>query len=103
MFRRLPEDNRDIVTIMFEGEPLEVPEGETVAAAMSIAGRGATRTTPVSGAPRQAYCLMGVCFECLMVIDGQSDQQACMVTVRDGMTVQRQEGAGKVASNGAGS
>ncbi|MEL0106161.1 MAG: (2Fe-2S)-binding protein [Rhodospirillaceae bacterium] len=95
MFRRLPEDNRDTVTITFEGEQLVVPAGETVAGAISIADNGHTRTTPVTGAPRRAYCLMGVCFECLMVIDGRSDQQACMVTVRDGMDIKRQHGAGE--------
>jgi predicted molibdopterin-dependent oxidoreductase YjgC len=36
---------------------------------------------------------MGVCFECLVVIDGKPDQQSCMVVVREGMTVQSQQGA----------
>jgi predicted molibdopterin-dependent oxidoreductase YjgC len=37
--------------------------------------------------------MMGVCFDCLVVIDGRPNQQACMVTVRDGMRVERQQGA----------
>ena len=99
MFVRLRDAalrRRPTVTIRFEGRPLEVPAGETVAAALLIEGVGATRTTPVSGAPRQAYCMMGVCFECLMVVDGEPDRQACMVRVADGMTVERQSGAGTV-------
>ena len=38
----------------------------------------------------QPYCLMGVCFECLMEIDGEPDVQSCLVTVREGMVVRRQ-------------
>ena len=36
--------------------------------------------------------MMGVCFECLMVIDGVPSRQACMVTVREGMRIERQTG-----------
>ena len=97
MFQRPLEDPRDTVTITFEGLPISVPAGETVASALTIANVGSMRTTPISGQPRSAYCLMGVCFECLMMIDDKHDQQACMVIVRDGMKVQRQHGAGEIA------
>ncbi len=99
MFLRPPEISPEMVTITFEGTSIDVPAGETVASALSIASVGATRTTPVSGAPRSAYCLMGVCFECLMVIDGKHDQQACMIIVREGMNIQRQLGASEVSSS----
>ena len=92
MFRRLHDDGRAAVTIHLDGEPMEAREGDTVAAAMLAAGPGHTRTTPVSGAPRLPFCMMGVCFECLMEIDGVPNQQACMIEVRDGMSVKRQEG-----------
>ena len=36
---------------------------------------------------------MGVCFDCLLEVDGRSNVQGCMVEVRDGMQVRRQEGA----------
>jgi predicted molibdopterin-dependent oxidoreductase YjgC len=48
------------------------------------------RASPVSGAPRAPYCLMGVCFECLVEVDGVRDRQACLTTIRDGMRVRRQ-------------
>ena len=32
---------------------------------------------------------MGICFECLVTIDGESDRQACLEPVRDGMRVDR--------------
>ena len=57
------------------------------------AGAGATRSTPGSGALRAAYCLMGVCFECLVEVDGVPNRQGCLVAVTEGMAVRRQNGA----------
>ena len=85
------------VRIVFDGAPLDVAPGQSVAAALLTAGVRATRRTPVSGAPRAAYCMMGVCFDCLVVIDGQANRQACMVSVRDGMRVETQAGAPDIA------
>jgi predicted molibdopterin-dependent oxidoreductase YjgC len=96
MFRRIPrrddEESRSLVTIFIEGKPIQVPTGEMVAAAVLASGLGWVRSTPVSGAPRMPYCLMGVCFECLMEIDGVPNSQACMTQVREGMRVERQAG-----------
>jgi predicted molibdopterin-dependent oxidoreductase YjgC len=76
-----------------EGRMIQVPEGASAAAAVLIAGIDAIRETPVSGAARGPYCLMGVCFECLAEIDGEPNRQSCMVTVRPGMRIRRQRGA----------
>ena len=93
MFKRLPDDGRaDPVTIEFEGRALEARAGDTVAAAVLAAAPGHTRTTPVSGAARLPYCMMGTCFECLMEIDGVPNRQACLIEVRPGMRVKRQHG-----------
>jgi D-hydroxyproline dehydrogenase subunit gamma len=91
MFTRR-HDPSSVVTFTFEGREIAAPAGSSVAAALLLAGIGSTRTTPVSGAPRAPYCMMGVCFDCLMVIDGDADRQACMIEVRPGMTVERQLG-----------
>lgn len=73
-----------------DGVAATAVEGDTVATALLAAGIGATRRSPVSGAPRAAYCLMGVCFECLVEIDGVPNRQGCLVPVADGMAVRRQ-------------
>jgi predicted molibdopterin-dependent oxidoreductase YjgC len=95
LLKRLHDNARDTarVTITFEGKQLAVPVGETVIAAVMAAGAGYNRTSPISGAHRAPYCQMGVCFECLMEIDGIPNQQACMIQVRDSMIVNRQRGA----------
>ncbi len=79
------------VKIIFEDRPLEVPAGISVAAAVSgYVHPGATTTHPVDKSKRAPYCLMGVCFECLMEINGKAGVQSCLVTVEDGMKIRRQ-------------
>ena len=92
MLKRLHKQ-QDLLTIEFEGTPLKVSAGETVAAAILAAGGEYTRTTAISEVHRAPYCQMGICFECLMEIDGVPNSQACMVEVKDGMKVNRQYGA----------
>jgi len=94
MFKRLDNAAQNRVNVTINGQPVQVPEGETVAAAVLTHGLPYTRTTPVSGAPRAPFCLTGVCFECLMVIDGKGNQRACMKQVREGMRIECQQGVG---------
>jgi len=97
MFKRLDDTPEKLVTVTIEGQPVAVPAGETVAAAVLVSGIGHTRTTPVSGTPRAPFCLMGVCYECLMVINGKANQRACREVVEEGMTIERQYGPGELA------
>jgi predicted molibdopterin-dependent oxidoreductase YjgC len=92
MFKRLPESAGAAVRVTIDGEPREAREGDTVAAALLAAGLTYCRTTPVSGAPRAPYCMMGVCFDCLVTIDGVGNRQGCLVRVREGMAIATQRG-----------
>ncbi|SEQ53406.1 2Fe-2S iron-sulfur cluster binding domain-containing protein [Amphritea atlantica] len=96
-FNRLPCHERAEVEITVEGQKIFALEGETVAAAVMHAGLRPTRTTPVSGSGRAPYCMMGVCFDCLMNIDGKPNTQACMTEVREGMVITVQTGAREVS------
>ena len=87
----------EIITVYVEGAPVNVNADETAAGAALNAGIGYTRTSPVSGEKRAPYCMMGVCFECLMVIDGVPSRQACMVKVQPGMRIERQAGTRELA------
>ena len=93
MFKTLPDAGAASVTVTINGRRFQAPQGSTAAAAVLLAGEMPTRTTPVTGAPRAPYCMMGVCFECLMEIDGVANQQACLVQVAEGMRINRQLGA----------
>jgi predicted molibdopterin-dependent oxidoreductase YjgC len=101
LFQTLPGGTAPAVTIEFEGQPLQVPGGVPLAAALLAGGVETFRTTPVTGAPRGPYCMMGVCFECLVEVDGVPSRQACLVAVREGMKVCRQQGARDVGDEAA--
>lgn len=89
--------NDAVITVYVEGKPVTVHAHDSAAAAALKAGLDYTRTHPVAGEKRAPYCMMGVCFECLMVIDGVPSRQACMVRVHPGMRIERQAGAREVA------
>jgi predicted molibdopterin-dependent oxidoreductase YjgC len=92
MFRRLPDGPGEAIAFTFDGRSVTARRGDTVAVALLAAGIATCRRTPVSGAPRGPYCMMGVCFECLVTIDGRSNRQACMAEVTAGMRVETQDG-----------
>lgn len=83
---------RSVITVTVDGAPLDVPEGDTVAAAVLLAGHGVYRKTIVGEAPRAPYCMMGVCFDCLVEVDGVPNRQGCLVPARSGMRIVRQMG-----------
>ena len=93
MFERVGDIQGAVVTFEFEGRPIEAREGDSVAAALLAAGVLDFRQTPVRNRQRGPLCMMGVCFDCLMEIDGMPNRQACQVTVQPDMRVERQRGA----------
>jgi predicted molibdopterin-dependent oxidoreductase YjgC len=92
MFQRLPELGGESIEVRIDGTPATARAGDTVAAALIAAGLDHCRTTPVSGAPRAPYCMMGVCFDCLVTIDGVGNRQGCLVRVRPGLAIETQRG-----------
>ena len=96
MFALLPDNTEPRLTVIVNGDAVSVPSGFTAAAAMLLHGSGATRTTALSGEGRAPYCMMGVCFECLMEINGEPNQQGCLVTISAGMRINRQHGKREV-------
>lgn len=88
-------EQRKTIVIRVEGRDLQALEGQTLASALLGAGVVPFRRTPVSGAPRAPLCLMGVCFDCLVDVDGQHNVQSCLVEVRGGMQVRLPAGARK--------
>jgi predicted molibdopterin-dependent oxidoreductase YjgC len=96
MFRRLREARGARVNVTIDGKPVEARAGDSVAAAMLAAGLSHCRTTTVSGARRAPYCMMGVCFDCLVTVDGIGNRQGCLVEVREGMRIDLQHGRREV-------
>jgi predicted molibdopterin-dependent oxidoreductase YjgC len=78
--------DKNIVSIMIDGDPFEAASGSTVAAAILNSG-GRTFRTSVNGEPRAPVCGMGICFECRVKVDGVENVRSCMEAVREGMEV----------------
>ncbi len=90
MFRTLSNKNSETLRLTINGKGHIAAVGSSVWTAMALAGETTTRIAPVSEKPRSAYCAMGVCFECLVKIDGMPNRQACLTEVREGMVVELQ-------------
>jgi len=73
--------------IEVNGQLVPARQGQTIAAVLLSAGRRVWRRTQ-RGDPRGLFCGMGVCFECLVTVDGMDGQRACMTLAEPGMQVQ---------------
>lgn len=80
----------DELTFQLDGKPISARLGDSITAALSAAGEQ-TLGSRRSGRPRGAFCGMGVCHDCLVTVDGERGQRACMTAVREGMWVQRED------------
>ncbi|MDW5330847.1 2Fe-2S iron-sulfur cluster-binding protein [Plantactinospora sp. KLBMP9567] len=75
-------------TIVVDGEPVPVRTGQTLAAALLAAGRRTTRRTRFAGRPRGVFCGIGICFDCLVVCNGEPGVRACLRPAAPGDTVE---------------
>lgn len=83
------------VRIVVDDRSVLACEGESVAAALFAAGHRELRFTPRENGPRGYFCGMGLCYDCIMTIDGRPNIRACMTPVREGLRVESQQGLGK--------
>lgn len=73
------------ITLTFDGRVVPAVAGDSVGAALTRAGVRAWRHTRRKGRPRGLFCGIGICYDCLLTIDGAPDQRACVVPAVDGM------------------
>lgn len=82
-----PLTEETTVTLRVDGRKISARRGESVHAALLAAGYLNLRKTRKESAPRGIFCGMGVCYDCLVTINGQTNQRACMRQVEDGMEI----------------
>lgn len=75
------------IRFTWNGSTVDAYDGETIAAALLAADRRTLRSTAHRGEARGLFCSMGVCFDCLVTVDGRSGVRACLTLVRDGMAL----------------
>lgn len=74
------------VPVLVDGHALTLRDGANLAAELLAAGVMPFRHTPVSGAPRGPFCMMGACFDCLIEVEGTT-RQACLMEVAEGLAI----------------
>ena len=79
------------INIRVNGKAFTAYEGETVHATLLAAGYRVLRKTPKMHQPRGIFCGMGVCYDCLVTINGAPNQRACMARVEDRMEIKVDE------------
>ncbi|MCF7938596.1 MAG: (2Fe-2S)-binding protein [Spirochaetales bacterium] len=82
--------------IEINGQRVLAYEGETIAAVLMAVGKHIFRRTRIDDHPRGLFCGIGLCHECLVVIDGQPNVQACQTLAFPGCKVQTQIGWGNL-------
>lgn len=78
----------DQVNLTFDGVAITAVAGQSVGAALTDAGIRSWRSTRRGDRPRGLFCGIGICFDCLVAVDGRPNQRACVVPVRDGMRLE---------------
>jgi predicted molibdopterin-dependent oxidoreductase YjgC len=78
----------------FDGQPIAFADGQTVCAALTAAGIRSWRTTRRAGRSRGLFCGIGICFDCLVTIDGSPNERACLAEAVRDMAVTSQQGTG---------
>jgi predicted molibdopterin-dependent oxidoreductase YjgC len=82
------------INATFNGRTITAEEGTTVGAALVANGITSWRSTRKNERPRGLFCGIGVCFDCLVEVDGQRNERACMVRLQDGMCIKGAAPAG---------
>ncbi|BCI65822.1 (2Fe-2S)-binding protein [Acetobacter aceti] len=79
------------IRVIVEGRDVPALAGESVAAILLRTFEGATGSDSISR-PRAPYCMMGICFECVAIVDGMASVRTCLIPAKDGMRITRQNG-----------
>jgi len=62
------------IEFTFDGEKIDAITGQSVAAALLAANQRTLRKTRFNNNERGVFCGIGVCFDCLVVIDGITNE-----------------------------
>jgi aerobic-type carbon monoxide dehydrogenase small subunit (CoxS/CutS family) len=75
--------------IQVNGKQVIAYQGETIATVLLAAGWHMFRHSALSGEPRGMYCGMGLCFDCLVTVNGQPNVRACVTFAQPGDIIER--------------
>ena len=81
-----------MVGITVDGKPLKAKEGEMILASLLSNGIIINRCTHKRKEPRGLFCGIGLCTDCVMVVNGMPNVRTCVTPVKDGMVIETQKG-----------
>ena len=81
-------------TITFDGRPITCQDGWTIGAALTAGSVRSWRSTRVAGRPPGLFCGIGICFDCLVTVNGRPSLRACLLPAQPGDDVRTQHGTG---------
>jgi predicted molibdopterin-dependent oxidoreductase YjgC len=82
------------IEVMVDGRKVKAFEGEFVSTVLHSEAISIFARKHTTGRPSGIYCGMGVCYECLVTIDGISNVRSCQTYAVDQMVIE----TGKVGS-----
>jgi aerobic-type carbon monoxide dehydrogenase small subunit (CoxS/CutS family) len=77
------------ISFTFNGEAFTGLAGQSIAAALLSHGVRELRVTRFNKEPRSIFCGIGVCFDCVVVVNGIANQRACLIEIAEGMSIAR--------------
>jgi predicted molibdopterin-dependent oxidoreductase YjgC len=83
-------------TFTFDGETIQAYAGETIATALLAANKMSFNTSPKHSHLRGVFCGIGLCYSCLVTVNGMPNVRACQTDACSGMIVESQHGNGKL-------
>ncbi len=80
------------IPVIINGEKVSAFEGELVSTVLHAEGIRTLHINPHSQREASLYCMMGVCYQCLVTIDGVRNMRACQTYIHDGMEIETETG-----------
>jgi aerobic-type carbon monoxide dehydrogenase small subunit (CoxS/CutS family) len=76
------------ISFFFNGEKFNGTKGQSIAAALIANEQRELRRTRFGEEPRSIFCGIGICFDCVVTIDGIANQRACLIEISSDMKVE---------------
>lgn len=83
-----PIERGEQITISIDGRSVVAFAGETVAAVLLAEGIRTFRQTAKTGEGRGLFCGMGICYDCLVTMDGIANLRACLTPATPGCAIE---------------
>lgn len=79
------------INFTFNGSTYSGEAGQSIAAALISQEQRVLRTTRFDEAPRSIFCGIGICFDCVVVVNGIANQRSCIVEITEGAVIESKQ------------